>query len=182
MKKRKYLIIGVVLLVILIAVPTVERYVLGMTLRQVPGALIQPQATEAPAETAPLEDSPAAPDDYTDIAITADYGYYPDDKWTEKQCGFYVTAPAAGEIILNIYYPFEVTGDQVGHVYLEGQLFQDFVVSGDNFEVRVPCSEGQHYIQIDSDFAKEPGIEDKRALAFVLSGVAFQTKEKGGAG
>ena len=182
MKKRKDLIIGVVLLVILIAVPTVERYVLGMTLRQVPGAQILPQATEAPAETAPLEDSPATPDAYTDIAITADYGYYPDDKWTEKQCGFYVTAPAAGEIILNIYYPFEVTGDQVGHVYLEGQLFQDFVVSGDNFEVRVPCSEGQHYIQIDSDFAKEPGIEDKRALAFVLSGVAFQTKEKGGAG
>lgn len=179
MKKRKYLIIGGVLLVILIAVPTVEKYVLGMTLRPVPGARIQPQVTEAPAETASPEDYPAAPVDYTDIAITADYGYYPDDKWTEKQCGFYVTTPAAGEIILNIYYPFEVTGDQVGHVYLEGQLFQDFVVSGGNFEVRVPCSEGQHYIQIDSDFAKEPGNEDKRALAFVLLDVTFRAEAQG---
>lgn len=174
MRKRKYLIIGVVLLVILIAVPTVEKYVFGMSLRPVPGARIQPQATEAPAETASPKDSPVAPDDYSAIAITADYGYYPDDKWTEKQCGFYVTAPAAGEIILNIYYPFEVTGDQVGHVYLDGQFCLDFVVSCDNFEVRVPCSEGQHYIQIESDFAKEPGNEDKRALAFVLSGVTFQ--------
>ena len=177
MKTRKYLIIGVILLVILVAVPTVEKYVLGMSLRPVPGARIQPQATEAPAETAVPESLPVAPDNYTDIAITPDYGYYPDDKWTEKQCGFYVTAPAVGVIVLNIYYPFEVTGAQVGHVYMEGQLCQDFVVSGDSFEVRVPCSEGQHYIQVDSDFAKEPGNEDKRALAFVLSGVTFQVEE-----
>lgn len=169
MKKRKYLIIGVVLLVILIAVPTVERYVLGMTLRQVPGAQIQPLATEAPAETAPLADSPAAPDDYTDIAITADYGYYPDDKWTEKQCGFYVTAPAAGEIILNIYYPFEVTGTQIGHVYLDGQFCLDFVISGENQEISIPCEEGQHYVQVNNNFAKEPGVKEKRTLAFVLS-------------
>lgn len=174
--KRKRLIIGAVCLAILIAVPLVEKYVLGMTLRLVPGAQKLAQETEGPAETAAPEILPTVPVDYDGVTITADYGYYPDDKWTEKKCGFFVTAPAAGELILSIYYPFEVTGAQVGHVYLQGQLYQDFVVPGDSFEVRVPCSEGQQYIQIESDFAKEPGSEDKRELAFVLSGVTFQAE------
>ena len=182
MKKGKMLWIGCILLTVLIAIPLVQQYALGMTLRQVPGAQMQEQSSTEELEAVPSETAVPTDKDSDEMAITADYGYYPDDKWTEKQCGFYVTAPADGEIVLDIYYPFEVTGSQVGHVYLDGQLCLDFVISGENQEVRIPCAGGQHYLQINSDFAREPGKEDKRALAFVLSGVAFQTKEQGAAG
>lgn len=180
MKKKKVLWIGGILLIVLIAIPFVEKYVLGMQLRLVPGAQMQVQGSAVQPEATPPETASLTESGSEDMAITTDYGYYPEDKWTEKQCGFYVTAPAAGEIVLKIYYPFEVTGTQEGHVYLDGQFSLDFVISGENQEVSIPCEEGQHYVQINSDFAREPGAEDKRALAFVLSGVMFQAKEQGG--
>lgn len=107
--------------------------------------------------------------------IEFDYGYYPDDHWTEAQCGFYVTPTVTGQLVLSIYYPFEITGNQVGHVFVDGQPCLDFTVMADSFEVNIPCeAEKRMYVQINSDFAKEPGEEDKRALAFVLLGIEIQ--------
>lgn len=177
MKKGKMLWIGGILLIVLIAIPLVERYILGMSLRLVPGAQMQVQESIAQSDPVPSETLPLTEDSTEGLPITMDYGYYPEDKWTERQCGFYVTTPSSGEVALSIYYPFEVTGSQVGHVYLDGQFCLDFVISGENQEVSIPCGEGQHYIQINSDFAREPGEEDKRALAFVLSGVMFRVQE-----
>lgn len=179
MKNKKRWIVGIVFAVILVAVPLTEKYVLQMSLRPVPGAQIQSQVTEAPVETALPESLPTSPADYVDITITADYGYYPDDKWTEEKCGFYVTAPAAGELVLDIYYPFDITGTQVGHIYLDGQFYLDFVISAENQEVSIPCEEGQHYIQVVNEFAREPGAEDKRALAFVLSEIKWSAGKQG---
>lgn len=178
MKKGKMLWIGCILLIVLIAIPLVEKYLLGMSLRPVPGAQMQVQESAAQPDAVPSEDLPLTEDSNEGMPITMDYGYYPEDKWTERQCGFYVTAPSSGEVVLSIYYPFEVTGTQVGHVYLDGQFCLDFVISGENQEVSIPCWEGQHYIQINSDFAREPGEEDKRALAFVLTGIAWRTGEE----
>lgn len=167
-KNKKQIIISAVLLVLLVAVPLVQKYVLGMELRPVPGAQSQAQ---------PIQESLTGQPDAAELGMTLDYGYYPDDHWVEEKCGFYIAVLETGSLVLNIYYPFEITGDQVGHVYVDGQFCLDFTVTGDRFDVEVPVEAGQRFIQINSDFAQAPGETDKRALAFVLDGVTGSWQE-----
>ena len=169
MKKKQMLMMLLVCAVIVVLVPICMKYVLGMELRNLPTAE-KLRVSEASVDTQ------TETQDQT-LAIVPDYGYYPDDHWTEKQCGFYFTAPSDGEMTLSIYYPFELAGNETGQIYVDQDYITDFLLTGENSEVSIPCGEGQHYIQINSDFAREPGEEDKRALAFVLSGVMFMDEE-----
>lgn len=162
MKNKKQIVTSALLLALLVAVPLVQKYVLRMELRPVPGVQKQVRSVSEQADAAGL-------------AMTWDYGYYPDDRWVEKQCGFYAVVPETGSLVLNIYYPFEVTGNQVAHVYVDGQLCMDFTVTGESFDVQIPVEAGQRYVQINSDFAQSPGETDKRALAFVLSDVTVRS-------
>lgn len=167
MKMRKYLLTGMILLAILVAVPLVETCIFHRTLRLVPGAQPQPEAAAGQEQ---------ASDDGISMTITAYEGYDPDDRWTEQQCSFSVNAPAAGTIVLHIYYPFEVTGEQTGHIYLDGDWCLDYVVPDGSFALRIPCEAGQHQIQAISDYACQPENGDSRTLAFVLTDVVFQAE------
>lgn len=186
MKKKNGYVILIVSLLIVIITPLIMHGILKESWRQVPGKEQEglSSAQEEP-QLKDLQQSGIQSNVSSSILnqseiIEFDYGYYPDDHWTEAQCGFYATPSVTGQLVLSIYYPFEITGNQVGHVFVDGQPCLDFTVTADNFEVNIPCqAEKRMYVQINSDFAKEPGEVDKRALAFVLVGVS-NIREIGG--
>ncbi len=181
--KKGYVILSVILLVVVMT-PLILHGIFKVEWRKVPGkeheslSSAQEELKKKESQQSGIQNSASTSILNQSDMIEFDYGYYPDDHWTEAQCGFYVTPSVTGQLVLSIYYPFEVTGNQVGHVFVDGQPCLDFTVTADNFEVNIPCqADKRMFVQINSDFAKEPGEEDKRALAFVLSGINQKTEK-----
>lgn len=102
------------------------------------------------------------------------YGYYPEDGWVEQESGFFVTTGELGIIELELFYPFEVVGDEKGKLYLNGELALDFEILQETTTLTVSAPTSQDvFIEIRCDFSREPeNSNDKRRLAFVVQMVS----------
>ena len=156
--KHKFLCLLAAFALILAAIPLVQTQILGMELRRLPGADREDTQAELPLTN-------------RETAVY-DYGYYPDDHWVEEKCAFWVQTGEAGTIHLEMYYPFELSGREEGHISLDGEHAANFVLTGENTVISLQGTPNtRHYVQIDSYFAKAPDENDRRALAFVLAGL-----------
>ena len=163
-KKSGMISMLTVFAVILAALPLFEKYVLGHELRQLPGSNYRPAVVD--------EVSVQNVDALAPAEILGDYGYYPEDRWVEAQCGFRVRTGDSGKIELGIYYPFELTGNEISHIFIDGQWVADFTLDSENTTVALQARPNEEvFIQINSDFSRAPAEGDERTLAFVLTGV-----------
>lgn len=170
MRQKKTMMMVAVAACILLAVPLAKQYVFGQELRRVPG-MAQPTLSSLDLlSTVPSEISENG--EFVEAPLVSDYGYYSDDHWVEQKCGFYITTGAEGIIELSIYYPFEIKGDQTTHVFVNGQPYGDFTIESENIRYQIQTTPtSKVYVQINSDFAREPDEQDARRLSFVLSEV-----------
>ena len=157
-RKHTFLCILAAFALILAAIPLVQTQMLGMELRRLPGA--------------DREDAGNAPVQTSRETAVYDYGYYPDDQWVEEKCGFRVRTGEAGIIRLEMYYPFALSGREEGHISLDGGHAANFTLTGEHTVIELQGKPNtEHYVQIDSYFAKVRDENDRRALAFVLAGL-----------
>lgn len=96
------------------------------------------------------------------------YGYY-SDGWLEKAAEFKIKTGEEGKVILNGYYPNEITGNESGVVYIDGQANR-FEISEAIFTLELPAkSNSVVTVKIENDFVFQAAAPDIRKLSFVLS-------------
>lgn len=107
---------------------------------------------------------------YTVGQMVEEYGYYPDDQWVGETCAFYIRTGEQGLIKLDIYYPFEITGNEIGHIFIDGIASKDYTLVARNTLIQLQTTPDEtHYVTIVNDFYREPDQTDARKLSFVLN-------------
>ena len=156
MRKHPLLLKIAIFLLILAAVPLLQSAARGGRLRVLPGFRTQEPSADA------VQDG-----------IVAEYGYAPDDGWVERHCAFTVRTGSEGRIVLELYYPFALTGGETGRITVDGDDSVPFALAGENTAVTLAAApNATHRVVIDCDFAAPNDGSDQRDLAFVLAACA----------
>ncbi len=100
LKRKKFLILLCFYAMVLLIVPFIQKAIHG-ELRQLPIAKSKGSV-------------------YTVGQIVEEYGYYPKDQWVADNCAFYIRTGSQGLILMEIYYPFEIKGNETVHISVDG--------------------------------------------------------------
>ncbi len=92
-----------------------------------------------------------------------------DDGWVEKNSEFNIKTGPKGLIVLEGYYPNEITGKKTGTITIDQVAFPFEIKEGDfSFEMDTKKPSKVVNIIIKNDFDFQPPQPDKRRLSFVL--------------
>ena len=150
LKRKKFLILLCFYAMVLLIVPFIQKAIHG-ELRQLPIAKSKGSV-------------------YTVGQIVEEYGYYPKDQWVADNCAFYIRTGSQGLIRMEIYYPFEIKGNETGHISVDGIALKDFRITEKTTSIQIQTTPNEaHYIVISNDFYREPDQTDVRKLSFVLN-------------
>lgn len=95
-----------------------------------------------------------------------------EDGWIEKKAQFKVRTGREGMIVLTGYYPYEITGNETGMVYIEGQFAKEFIISENNFVIDLKTMANSDVtILIENDFDFKANSPDVRRLSFIISSI-----------
>ena len=98
-------------------------------------------------------------------------GYYK-DKWVDKDCELNIKTNDEGKIIITGYYPNELTGNETGTIYIDGELASKFHIAENNFIIEIDSPKNKIVnLKIESDFDFSAALPDKRKLCFLLSDI-----------
>lgn len=94
------------------------------------------------------------------------------DGWIEKISQFKILTGNEGRVILKGYYPDEITGKEIGKVYINGEKITSFIIKENNFTIELSTKVNSIVtITIENDFDFQAKKPDIRRLSFVLLSV-----------
>ena len=107
---------------------------------------------------------------YTVGQIVEEYGYYPKDQWVADNCAFYIRTGSQGLIRMEIYYPFEIKGNETVHISVDGNTEKDYRIMAKTTSIKIQTTPNEaHHVVISNNFYREPDQADVRKLSFVLN-------------
>jgi len=96
-----------------------------------------------------------------------------DDKWTERTVELLVPVKSEGKIIINGYYPKNITGNEKIKVFANDKYLMDYTITNTNFTIEIPQTPNSNArIKLESNFSFKADAPDIRELSFILLDIA----------
>lgn len=121
------------------------------------------------------EAAPPGSEEFETESWWAVSGYWENDFWVGETCEFVVKTGGNGLIELSGYYPYEITGNEILMVSIDGQNSREFVLPDNNFQLEAHCPQNSLVtLTLNSSFAFSATPPDIRTLSFILTDLSVQ--------
>lgn len=100
-------------------------------------------------------------------------GYYSIDGWLEKESEFNIKSGNTGKIIIEGYYPKDITENLTGRILINGLVAKQYKITSSNFKIELKVEPNKVVnLKIENNFDFSAKYPDIRKLSFVLKNMS----------